>query len=135
MGRFDDWSRGMGRPFEFVAVAVLGGLAMAGCGSDGSMTHDAGLASCTEGSPCDGRCVSLASSPEHCGACGNACPENQACRMGECVDPCASSIACEGIDDGTCCASECCVDGAVCCWIDDVFMGFGGFACRAGGCP
>jgi hypothetical protein len=39
---------------------------------------------------CAGRCVTTATDPSHCGACGRACASDQACEGGACVVPCAS---------------------------------------------
>lgn len=35
---------------------------------------------------CDGRCVDLSTDPEHCGACGEPCPDGMMCVGGACED-------------------------------------------------
>jgi hypothetical protein len=35
---------------------------------------------------CGGVCFALASTPQHCGACGNACPNGNECHQGQCVE-------------------------------------------------
>ena len=37
-------------------------------------------------SPCDAECVDLAGDSRHCGTCGTACDEGEACVTGACVD-------------------------------------------------
>jgi hypothetical protein len=55
-------------------------------------------AACPAGeTACGGRCVSLQDSREHCGACGNACPNGQVCAMGACAIACpAGQSVCAG---------------------------------------
>jgi hypothetical protein len=36
---------------------------------------------------CDGRCINVMSSPEHCGTCGHPCGANEVCREGTCRAP------------------------------------------------
>jgi hypothetical protein len=53
----------------------------AGCGFDNALVGG----TCAAGYvPCGLRCVVLASDPENCGACGNACLPDQACTLGVC---------------------------------------------------
>jgi len=46
--------------------------------------------SCPEGlEKCNNDCVDLNTNPEHCGSCGNICPDNERCVGGECkIIPC-----------------------------------------------
>ncbi|MCZ7682509.1 MAG: hypothetical protein M5U28_28425 [Sandaracinaceae bacterium] len=50
-------------------------------GVDGGPTCDPSLTAC------DGECVDIETSLEHCGGCGNACAATDVCRAGECFDP------------------------------------------------
>lgn len=54
---------------------------------------------------CDGECVSLLASPDHCGACGHACDPGQTCGNGLCED--AENC---GAPDRACGSGERCVD-------------------------
>jgi hypothetical protein len=46
---------------------------------------------------CEGRCVALDRDVRHCGSCGHACAENEACLSGECVLQCTmEQRLCEG---------------------------------------
>ncbi|MBS2022146.1 MAG: hypothetical protein JST92_07020, partial [Deltaproteobacteria bacterium] len=59
---------------------------------DGGIPADAGP-SCGVGlSVCDGQCVLLSSDPHHCGACGTACGDGQACISGACADDATPTI-------------------------------------------
>jgi MYXO-CTERM domain-containing protein len=57
-------------------------------GSDGCRPDevcDAGACVCQNGGvTCDGACVDTSTDPEHCGACGKACPEGKTCARGAC---------------------------------------------------
>jgi streptogramin lyase len=66
-------------------------------GADASTERDgdAGRASsgphCEQGETvCDGTCVELGSNPDHCGACGQRCPEGRVCSGGNCQRDCPS---------------------------------------------
>jgi len=64
---------------------------------------DRGPAPCPEGQVrCAGRCVALASDPDHCGACDRRCASG-ICRAGQCVD----AVTC---DEGTTRCGGRCVD-------------------------
>jgi hypothetical protein len=69
---------------------------------------------------CDGACVVLGTSQAHCGECGNACGENQACVGGECQcqpKTCTTlGVECGTPDDGCGNALDCggCANGATC---------------------
>jgi hypothetical protein len=82
--------------------------------------------SCNGGTAaCGDACVNLQSDPNHCGACGDACPASAVCSEGACAAACGGdTIECEGIcvdprydvmncgDCGTVCgAGEVCSDG------------------------
>ena len=106
-------------------VMVLVGLSMTGCRFDpGVDTPCSQEADCDDGESClegvcvdegegfgfeecaadelrcDGECVNIASDPEHCGACFEACQEGDACVEGVCeVADCADG---EELCDGQC---------------------------------
>lgn len=75
---------------------------------------------------CDGECVLVSESREHCGACDNACEAGEVCSAGTCATSCGGGLTeCEGICEdletdrancgecGNACASgQVCVDGA-----------------------
>jgi hypothetical protein len=42
---------------------------------------------------CDGTCVETDEDPAHCGRCGNACADDEACVGGECVPPATCDLA------------------------------------------
>ena len=58
---------------------------------------------------CGGKCVSLQTDDNNCGACGNRCPANQTCRAGQCetsLPPgCPDNQVCNG--NGRCRAGVC----------------------------
>ncbi len=69
---------------------------------------------------CDGACVDVRFSTDHCGACGNACAPDDPCRLGECGCP-AGLTGCDGrcldlqTDASSCGACDVsCEGGAVC---------------------
>src|SRR5205823_1841018 len=48
---------------------------------------------CESGSVlCDGRCVVLENDPRNCGACGDPCPQGQACQDRACVATCTLGV-------------------------------------------
>ena len=86
---------------------------------------------------CDSRCVTTASDPAHCGACGSACPAGQVCAMGACRLSCptgqtACGAACVtlgtdarhcGACDAACAAGQTCDAGACRCPSGQVLCG------------
>jgi hypothetical protein len=74
---------------------------------------------------CDGACVALESDPAHCGACDQACRDDDVCDAGECRSSCSDGReACEracldleedprhcGTCDRACDGAERCIDG------------------------
>jgi hypothetical protein len=56
---------------------------------------------------CNGACVDVSSSAEHCGMCGRACTGGGRCVMGACQPGC-------GLAGLPCCAGDVCEEGAVC---------------------
>lgn len=42
---------------------------------------------------CDGVCIDFTSNPAHCGACGQACDEGQACGAGRCTARCTDGLS------------------------------------------
>lgn len=93
-----------------VDVIVATDAADAGVVSDGGSTVDAAadgsgrdvVASDTGCTPpetvCGGACVDTASSREHCGGCGRACPAGQVCASGVCSASCAPPLLlCGGV--------------------------------------
>jgi hypothetical protein len=100
-----------------------GGMgASTGASTGTGMGCDAGLTSC------NGSCVDLDSTPEHCGGCGKACGASQLCSAGVCKTTC---------DDGlTTCGSACVdilTDAANCGGCGKVCAAGG--TCEAGACP
>lgn len=69
------------RATRCVLVAAIIAL---GCGSNEPNDHLDCPAGKTE---CDGRCVSLATHPAHCGACGHACADGVGCFAAACASP------------------------------------------------
>ncbi|MDD9947509.1 MAG: hypothetical protein OXU20_41095 [Myxococcales bacterium] len=96
-------------------------------GYDASFDVDTGLPGCSVGlTECEGECVSTLSDLNHCGECGNGCPEEQVCSGGMCADACVDGLVRCG---GTCFdlqadASNCGSCGNVC----------ASGICRSGGC-
>jgi hypothetical protein len=93
-------STAMGRPTWFaVGILLLGGCSIqegkAVCRNGGDPDSGCGMSrSCPSGeTDCGGTCVNLATAPNHCGSCGNACPIGHACMDGQCRPP---GIPCPG---------------------------------------
>ncbi len=81
----------------------------AGCGQE--------LVCTTDLTACGGRCVALASDPDNCGACGQACAADAACHAGACA-PCASFCGA-----GRCQGRICYADVEVACFTTDEVRG------------
>ena len=114
----------------------VGAVLLGGCGAkivgDGdaggvdSGSVDTGAGCRTGELLCDGECVLVSESREHCGACDNACEAGEVCSAGTCATSCGGGLTeCEGICEdlqtdrancgecGNACASgQVCVDGA-----------------------
>ncbi len=81
-------SRATSRVPSLVVGLIVGAVAL---GSLGCQSPILG-ASCRIGlTECGGVCVDLMSDPASCGACGVQCADDQACRVGACVDPWADA--------------------------------------------
>lgn len=65
---------------------------------------------------CGGKCRAVLTDTANCGACGNRCPVNQACKQGECTAT---------TNPQACAPGDCCEDNQVC---------HGDGRCRAGVC-
>ena len=64
---------------SIIVAAIAASLATSSCGSTVTM------GSCGDGyDKCASSCVDLQTDPDHCGACGSACPEGVACAAGAC---------------------------------------------------
>ena len=75
--------------------------------------------------PCGNVCVDKQTSPQHCGACDNACPNGFACVNGECSQDCATGTElctdrCLNFSDLHLSSCESCADGY--CDIDSNFL-------------
>jgi hypothetical protein len=82
---------------------------------------------------CSGRCVNLLHDPDHCSACGTACPDARPfCAGGSCVETPCFGVTCIGTE--TCCGNNCCAIGAICCEVDGPGP-TGGPDCYVGVCP
>lgn len=102
---------------------------------------EAGRASCTEGAACG---TDLATDPEHCGRCGNACSPSEVCGPQGCATSCPGSLArcgrsCVSLDSDEThcgqCGRECPAPPAG--GVATCEAGQCGVACRAGyvSCP
>lgn len=91
--------------------------------SDGA---SAGEMICRDGlTACDGDCVDLLTTDEHCGACGHKCLG--AFRWGHCEDgACASTLLCAGIGQASTCDEVCALHGQRCDAEPSLFRGCGG---------
>ena len=113
-------------------AATLTVAILIGCGGDedpadaggtdggadaGGADVDSGTAACapacdTGRDCCDAECTNLQNDPRNCGGCGTACPTDEVCVRGSCA-----AVTCETTCAGgeTCCGSECCGAGTICC--------------------
>jgi hypothetical protein len=99
---------------------------------DGGTSSGGGTVCQTDQLCCGGdQCIDVSSSPDHCGACGRACPKGTTCISGSCRCSAADSVSCDLDGGARCCGapgSERCTDvkssGANC--------GQCGAACGAG---
>lgn len=86
------------RPLVALALALSSGLALyVGCATAGSTGGDAGAAggTCDGGlAACGSSCVDTSKDSKNCGACGNACPVDQACVAGACSLSCGAKTKC-----------------------------------------
>lgn len=65
---------------------------------------------CTLGFTPEPTCVDLSSDSNHCGTCGNICPEGDICTLGLCVAPCQAGEVC---GNGSC-QAQCPADFTSC---------------------
>ncbi|MEE2779866.1 MAG: hypothetical protein VYE15_05025, partial [Myxococcota bacterium] len=68
---------------------------------------ESGYCVCADGYECDGVCLDIQTSPEHCGECGNPCPANSVCNQGQCecaeeTQPCGDTCADINWDENHC---------------------------------
>lgn len=104
-------------------IRVLGVVALASWGLLTGCNSLAGDLDCPAGqTDCGGFCVNLLHSQDHCGLCGEACPQNAACSNGVCrqwcptgTTPCGEACVYLVSDDANCgaCGVECAA-GTVC---------------------
>jgi hypothetical protein len=73
------WTALIASTLALAALLVVDGGCSADCG--------AGRARCGS----SGKCVDLTSSSDHCGSCGNVCPQGSVCSQSACVDVTGSS--------------------------------------------
>jgi len=61
---------------------------------DGDLRCREGLCQCPDPSltPCGDRCVDTDADADHCGGCGQACPDGQVCTSGHCGDECEAGL-------------------------------------------
>jgi hypothetical protein len=64
-----------------------GGRCRAACEAGKVFDESCSCACPSDSVACDGRCVNLISEPDHCGACGNSCPDTFVCEGSRCVCP------------------------------------------------
>ena len=133
-------------PLALVALAsaiawiALGALALPSCNKlylDGVVPPDGGFACPPGQARCGAACVSFATDPGACGACGHACAAAEVCSLGACAATCANKLAdCAGacVDLGSdaahcgacgiaCSAGHACVAGACACPVGETDCG------------
>ncbi|MDX2054900.1 MAG: hypothetical protein SFV15_21030 [Polyangiaceae bacterium] len=89
------------------------GGAASGGGSTGGSSGGACSPACGEARECcGGQCVNLTNDPLNCGSCGHKCTGTTYCGGGQCVEPPCTATCNDG---GSCCGSECCGQGQLCC--------------------
>ena len=82
---------------RWLAAASIVGAAMsvtvAACEDENVSGNAKGQLTCSHGKvDCNGTCVSLASSPDNCGACGLACSSSMVCSRGSCDINCHAGL-------------------------------------------
>jgi hypothetical protein len=72
-----------------IALALVVGACNAVLGTEGGSGRSLQTVECTGGTvDCGGNCVSTATHPENCGACGTACGAGEFCESGTCIGYC-----------------------------------------------
>jgi hypothetical protein len=80
--------------FVVACSASMPPSAQDGIDTGGTTTTPASSTLCSNGrTPCDGRCVDVATSTDHCGACETRCNAGDVCNLGSCVGP--GGVSCE----------------------------------------
>ncbi len=80
--------------FFYIPVMVLL-IALSGCSDDPGQAEENSFEDRCSGpylEVCDGECIHIQSDPDHCGACGNVCGDEEACLAGQCLDDCGAEL-------------------------------------------
>lgn len=96
------------RQVPALLVAVVCFLLLVGCGAQNDQACDpecSGLEQCEQGmcrclSPytsCNGSCIDTSKNVKHCGKCGNACGDDEACVSGACFACSEQETLCDGL--------------------------------------